>query len=369
MGRRISTVLVAFALVAISSPAVAAPVQHRLPPGGFPVPPPPEVTATSWILYDATYDITLASREADAERPMASTTKIMTALVALERNDPDELVTVSRRAAAVGEAEIGLVPGEQFLLRTLLTTMLVRSANDAAVAVAEHVGGDVETFVDLMNAKASELGLEHTHFANPHGLDARGHYSSARDLLTMARTAMQNPEFARAVRTRRVALRPAPDGTERVAESTNRLLVSYPGAIGVKTGFTGGAGLVLVAAAERDGRRLYAVVMGSEGPGAHFADASALLDYGFEQLGLVPTLMAGRLPVSHADGELMAEAAFEALAHTGSVDALRLAQTSPTVAEASPGRTAVARRGEPPVDLAQALAWVARYWKWLLGDA
>lgn len=369
MKRRIRVTLAALALVAAPLPAAASPMLHRLPPvGGFPVAPPPSVTAESWILYDDTYDVTLASAGADVERPMASTTKIMTALVALERADPEEIVTVSPRAAAVGEAEIGLVPGEQFLLRTLLTTMLVRSANDAAVAVAEHVGGSVEGFVALMNAKAEELGLEHTHFANPHGLDAPGHYSSARDLLTMARVAMEDPEFERAVRTRRVALRPAPDGSERVAETTNRLLASYPGAIGVKTGFTGQAGLVLVAAAERDGRRLYAVVMGAEGPGAHFADARALLDYGFERFTLVPTIMKGEPPARIADEELTGEAALEALAHTGTITTRPPTETPPTLTAAEPGHTAVARRGAPPVDLSEAFGWVVRYWNWLVGD-
>lgn len=243
--------------------------------------PPPDVTAASWIVFDATDGVVLGSRNADEQRPMASTTKMMTALLAIEQADREALVTVSSRAADVGEAEIGLTAGEQLPMGSLIDTMIVRSANDAAVAVAEAVGGDVETFVELMNARAAELGLNRTQFVNPHGLDVEGHVSTARDLLRLGLAAMANPDFRRAAGLSEVSLPPAPDGTPRVAEATNHLLRTYDGAIGVKTGFTFQAGLVLVAAAERDDLTIYAVVMGSEGPGAHFADAAALLDYGF----------------------------------------------------------------------------------------
>jgi D-alanyl-D-alanine carboxypeptidase (penicillin-binding protein 5/6) len=239
------------------------------------------VTAESWIVFDATDGVVLASHNADEVRPMASTTKMMTALVAIEQSQPDQIVTVSQRAAEIGEAEIGLTAGEQFPIAELIDTMIIRSANDAAIAVAETVGGDVETFVALMNQRASELGLTRTSFVNPHGLDAEGHVSTARDLLRLGLAAMANPRFREAASRREVALTPAPDGTPRVAASTNELLKTYEGAVGVKTGFTFQAGLVLVAAAERDGRAIYAVVMGSEGQGAHFSDASALLDFGF----------------------------------------------------------------------------------------
>lgn len=274
-----------FALVALlpGAPSLAVPVPPDL---HLPVPtgeyrPAPNVTAASWIVFDATDGVVLASRNADERRPMASTTKIMTALIALEESDPETLVTVSNRAADVGEAEIGLIAGEQLPIGSLIDSMIVRSANDAAVAVAEAIGGDVETFVELMNARAAALGLTRTSFANPHGLDAEGHVSTARDLLRLGLAAMANPEFRRAAVLTEVSLPPAPDGTARVAQATNDLIQSYEGAIGVKTGFTFQAGLVLVAAAERDGRAIYVVVMGSEGPGAHFSDAAALLDYGF----------------------------------------------------------------------------------------
>lgn len=265
------------------SAATAAPLVIPVPPheGGIVVPEAPWVSAPSWILYDADANLVLDSLNADEERAMASTTKIMTALVALRYGDMSDTVEVSQRAADVGEAEIGLVPGEEFPLEMLVKALVVRSANDAAMAVAEHVGGSVEGFVEMMNDEAAELGLEHTQFKNPHGLDADGHYSSSADLLTMGLAAMEYPEFREMVTTKRLVFPDAPDGTKRVAESTNHLLDEFPGALGVKTGFTSRALLTFVAAAEQDDRTLFAVVMGSEGAGGHFVDAAKLLDWGF----------------------------------------------------------------------------------------
>ncbi len=319
------------------------------PPGDYRVP--PSVSAQSWILFDATDGIVLASHLADDARPMASTTKMMSALVALENGDLDEIVEISPAAAAVGEAEIGLVAGERLRLGDLVTTMLVRSANDAAVAVAEAVGGDVDTFVAMMNARGAEIGLTSTHFVNPHGLDAAGHYSTARDLLRIAVTAMQNPVFREMVGTTRFMIQPAPDGTVRVAEATNRLLGEYEGLIGVKTGFTFQAGLVFVAAAEREGTTMYAVVMGSEGSQAHFSDAASLLDFGFAGNGLVRAVSGE--PMS--DGSRLARlAGLEAAIHvaslmTGSVEGL----------EVGGSMTPVALEDSKPLpSLADAWLWV-----------
>lgn len=256
----------------------SAPVEHREVPA---------VTAPSWIVFDATQGLVLGSVQADVERSMASTTKLMTALVAYELADPNTVVQVSQRAADAGEAEIGLVVGESLLLEDLITVMLVRSANDAAIAVAEAVAGDVDLFVDQMNARTVSLGLTRTSFTNPHGLDAEGHLSTARDLLRLGLAAMTIPEIRDAAILREFDLGPDPAGNQRVAVATNEMIDLYSGAIGVKTGFTFGAGLVLVAAAERDGRTIYAVVMGSEGEGAHFRDAAALLDFGFGGHGFV----------------------------------------------------------------------------------
>lgn len=278
MRLRSSSLAAALALV------VASPGWH--PPAEVssgPVPEPPEVTAEAWIVYDVDAELVLGSRRADEERPMASVTKIMTALVVMEHADLDELVRISEGAAGTGEAEIGLVSGERWSVRDLVAAVIVRSGNDAAVALAEHVGGSVEGFAELMNQTAAELGLEHSHFVNPHGLDEDGHYTSAADLLTMARLALEDPYLARLARTKLITFRPDPSGAERRAQNTNQLLGAYPGVVGLKTGFTGKAGKVLVSALERDDRTLIAVVMGSED---HFADSRELLEWGYA----LPTL-------------------------------------------------------------------------------
>lgn len=295
-------VLVAFAvLAALMAPATATGAPVAIPLGPGVVPEPPEVSAAAWILYDATHDVVLASEAADEPRAMASTTKMMTALLAIEHGDLDARIRVSATAAAIGEAEVDLEPGETLTMQQLVTALMIRSANDASLAVAEHVAGSEAAFVEQMNARARDLGLLETSFANPHGLDAPGHHSSARDLLTLARFAMEQPLFAELARTRRAVLPPGSQGTVRVVSSTNRLLGDYDGLIGVKTGFTGAAGLCLVAAATRDGRTIYAVVLGSED---HFADTTALLDHGFDDFRIYSAVAAGaRFGVRRTAGE------------------------------------------------------------------
>lgn len=327
--RRLFVVLLAAAQIAAIQPPV--PVE-RIPPL-----PTPTLTAPAWILHDETNGVTLAGREVDTPRPMASTTKIMTALLALELGDPSEIVTVSQRAADIGEAEIGLVAGERVPLEMLVYSILLRSANDAAIAVAEHLAGSVEAFVGLMNARAAELGLGATSFANPHGLDEEAHFSSPRDLLVLGMAAMADARFAEIVATDAYRITDATDGTPRVAESTNAFLQTYRGAYGVKTGFTFRAGLVLVAAAERDGRRLWAVVMGSEGTGGHFVDAARLLDHGFEELRIVDTIGRGtpfRLAQSEIAPSVAAAARVHALALVSALQ--RPAEPAPVVADTEP---------------------------------
>ncbi len=285
MGGRLAAALVAVAVVAGGGVARAA-----QPPAVFAPPePPPQVTAESWLLYDATAGVMLASHNSAEVRPMASVTKLMTGLVAVEQAGLDDLVVVSATAAAVGEAEIGLVPGEVWTLRDLVGAIMVRSGNDAAVAIAEHVGGSVPGFAALMNARAVELGLTGTSFANPHGLDEEGHHTTAEDLLVLAQVVLDHPVLSRFVRTRVIRFLPDPEGDPRRAVNTNVLLGSYPGVTGMKTGFTGLAGRVLVASAERDGRVLITVVMGSED---HFDDTRRLLEYGHGVLSPADVLYA-----------------------------------------------------------------------------
>lgn len=249
-------------------------------PGGpvrFPPQPTfPDLTAKEWIVYDPASGTTLMEYNSHEERPMASVTKVMTALVVRDRTNLDDRVRVSDRAATVSGSEIGLMAGEVWSVRDLLAAMLVRSGNDAAVALAEHVAGSVPAFAALMNAKAAELGLEESHFLTPHGLDVDGQYTSAHDLAIIASVALQDPVIAQLVRTRLVRFKPAPSGADRIVHNTNALLGRYPGIVGLKTGFTNKAGRVLISAFETDGRTLITVVMGSED---HFADTRELVDY------------------------------------------------------------------------------------------
>jgi D-alanyl-D-alanine carboxypeptidase len=307
------------ALPAAATP-FAYPAHHQ---DGFPHEGPPSVTAGAWILYDELTDTVLAEWDADTPRPMASITKIMTVLLAVENGDLDEAVLISEEAAGTGGQEIGLVAGETVTLGALVRAALIRSGNDAAAAIAEHIGGSVDGFVVMMNERAEELGMANTHFVNPHGLDAAGHYSSPRDMLIVGRQAMAMPAIAEIAKARMLVFPDSPTGTARAASNTNRILNSYEGAIGVKTGETPNAGLTYVGAAERDGRRVFAVVFNSVGKRAHLADAVRLYDWAFDDLQVNGMIYAG-IPyhsvVEHTTpSPLVAEANVEAYLHTASL--------------------------------------------------
>ncbi|MDR5709894.1 MAG: D-alanyl-D-alanine carboxypeptidase family protein [Armatimonadota bacterium] len=243
---------------------------------------PPQVEATAFVLLEERTGQILLARNPDLPRPPASTTKILTALLVLENLPLDHVVTVSDRAAAQREgSSIGLEVGERRTVRELLYALLVKSANDAAVALAEAVDGSVERFVQRMNARARALGARNTRFVNPHGLHHPAHYTTASDLARLARAALQNPVFREIVRTRMYEV-PGPQGPLRFLNG-NRLLDRYPGADGVKTGWTAQSGRCLVASATRDGRRLLAVLLNAP---QVFRDAARLLDYGFEEFEL-----------------------------------------------------------------------------------
>ncbi len=310
----------AFALGALSVPALAAPLSYPVQvEEAWPVPFPPSPTAPSYLLYDDTAGAVISSRSPNDERSIASVTKIMAGLVVLERGVLTDEVEISANAAATGEKEIGLVTGEVVTVEALLKALMVDSANDAATALAEHVGGSVAGFVEMMNERAKGLGLEHTSFANPHGLDAPGHYSTASDLLVIAREAMTHELFQETVRSKTLVFPPAPDGTVRQGSTTNLMLEDYEGMIGVKTGFTNRALLTFVGAAERDGRRIYVVVLGSEGQRGHFADARLLLDYAFVDMPYYQMVSSGNPydagHVRSTPGPLTVEAGIEAYLH------------------------------------------------------
>jgi D-alanyl-D-alanine carboxypeptidase len=224
-----------------------------------------------------------------ARVPIASITKLMTVLVALERTTPAEVVTVSVQAAAVGESSLSLRPGERISVGDLVEAALIQSANDAAWALAVHAGGgSAERFVALMNAKARALRLRETHFVRPDGLDVAGHVSSARDVTRLARIAMQRPAI------RSVVARETDVAAGRTLHTWNDLLGSFPGLVGVKTGHTSLAGWSQVAAVRGTGLTLYATILGSPTRGERNADLAELLEWGLDQYRLVDLVTGGR---------------------------------------------------------------------------
>ncbi len=240
----------------------------------------PDVAFKSGLLLSAD-GLELWGRSPASERPMASITKVMTALLALENDGLDDTVTISKAAASVDDG-VGLVAGETVTVRELLELALIASSNEAAIALAEHVDSTVPRFVARMNDKAAQLGLEDTHYINPHGLDAPGHHSSANDIAKLAAVAMKSAEYRRIVVIRSVTL---PAYQKRKAErlkATNELLGVYRGMTGVKTGFTSDAGHSLVGSAERDGITLTAVVLGGATNRSRFTECAKLLDWGFK---------------------------------------------------------------------------------------
>lgn|GEM_PF-1116556 len=260
----------------------------------------PDVRLTAGLLL-ATDGRMLWGRDPQTARPMASITKVMTALLTLEQGDLDDVVTISKATSEVEDAT-GLLPGETFTVRELLELALVSSSNDAAYALAEHTGPTLPAFIAQMNAKAASLGLTHTHYANPHGLDAPGHHSSPADIASLSRTAMQSPEFRRIVALRSVTLPAHGARKARALKSTNELLGTYRGMRGVKTGFTNDAKHSFVASAERDGVTLTAVVLGASTNAARFAQCARLLDWGFAHFSLqtvtTTTETVGTVPLS-----------------------------------------------------------------------
>jgi D-alanyl-D-alanine carboxypeptidase (penicillin-binding protein 5/6) len=236
------------------------------------------VTAKSALLADAETGEILWQRNPDLRCYPASLTKIMTAVLVLERGNLEDWVTVPKEAAFTGESSMALKEGERVQLKDLLNAILVRSANDACVAAAIHLAGSVEKFVEWMNEKAKELGMTNTHFVNSHGLHHPQHFTTARDLLTLTRYALQNPTFRSIVSQREIIISPTNKSALRRYRNRNKLLELYPGCDGVKTGYTIPAGKCLVASATRNGWQLIAIVLGSQD---HFADCATLLDYGF----------------------------------------------------------------------------------------
>jgi len=252
----------------------------------------PQVLAEAAILVEADTGQVLYAKNPDARMYPASTTKILTALIVLERCDLDEKVRVPSGFTGVDGTAIYLREGEVLTVRDLLYALLVHSANDVAVALAEHVAGSVPAFTGLMNEKAASVGARHSHFVNPHGLPDENHYTTARDLALIARAAMRHPTFRKIVATKNYIL-PEREDPEALRHlwNTNKLLWRYEGANGIKTGYTAQAQQCLVASAQHEGRELIAVLLGSMGNNV-WMEAATLLDYGFN--GFVRSEVVGR---------------------------------------------------------------------------
>ena len=238
----------------------------------------PSLSAQGAVLMEADNGATVLEKNAHTRLPMASTTKIMTALVALEMASPDAVIQIDSMAIGTEGSSIYLCEGEALTLEQLLYALMLESANDAAVAIAIGVAGSLESFVDMMNAKAISLGLRDTHFANPHGLDAEAHYTTAYELAVLARAALQNPLFKTIVSTRKTTIPHSGTDGVRLLVNHNKMLRLYDGCIGVKTGYTQKSGRCLVSAAERDGVTMIAVTIDSPDD---WNDHTKLLDYGF----------------------------------------------------------------------------------------
>lgn len=237
------------------------------------------VSAKAAVLIDTSDDSILYSKNADSRLPMASTTKIMTALIALEYGNLDRSYVIPDAAVGIEGSSIYLVHGEKLTLRELIYALMLESANDAAQAIAIIIAGSVEAFADIMNRRAEELGLENTHFTNPHGLDHEEHYTTAYELARLASFALKNEAFREIVSTNKKTV-PFNNGEgTRVLVNHNKMLRTYDGAIGVKTGFTKRCGRCLVSAAQRDGLTLVAVTLNAPDD---WRDHTAMLDWGFD---------------------------------------------------------------------------------------
>lgn len=257
-----------------SADGLAAAVQAEASSGWIP--------AKSAVLMDADSGQVLYELNMHEQIPPASITKIMTMLLVMEALDSGslqygEMVTCSEHAAGMGGSQIWLEPGEQMSVEDLLKAVAVNSANDAAVALAEQLAGSEESFVEQMNRRAAELGMEDTVFQNASGLDQDGHLSSAYDIALMSRELLSHPDILRFTTIWTDSIR----GGETALSNTNRLVRFYEGCTGLKTGTTDGAGSCLSASAERNGIRLIAVSMGSTTSDERFESCETLLDYGF----------------------------------------------------------------------------------------
>lgn len=253
---------------------------------------PPDNSARAAVLMEVETGRVLYEKNPHEKMPMASTTKIMTAILAIENSHPTDIVKVSPRASEVEGSSLYLVTGEKLTMEQLLYGLMLRSGNDAAVAIAEHLAESVDQFAAMMNAKAKEIGALNTNFKNPHGLHNDQHYTTAYDLALIAVYAMENAMFREIAATKYYRIPWQDQPWDRVLMNKNALLWEYHGANGIKTGYTKAARRCLASAALRDGMQLVAVVLNCQ---PWFDDSGALLDYGFGEYQMIELFSEGEI--------------------------------------------------------------------------
>ena len=236
------------------------------------------LTADVWMLIDDSTGCIISEKNADEQRPMASITKMMTCLLALENGQMNDTIEITQDVYIAKDSRVKL--GDKYTMRHLIDEMMLLSDNDAAYALAKHIGGDTLKFCDMMNEKAVYLGMTHTHFANPNGMPNLNNYSTASDLVRLSRYCMRDSLFAAIVGTVEKDV-PLLDGRHMPCRNTNALLKTYEGCLGIKTGFTRLAGNCLASAATRNGTTLYLVLLNSRSMSSRFTESAILLDYGF----------------------------------------------------------------------------------------
>ena len=271
-------------------------------------------SASACVIIDEASGRVLLRHNDETPLPMASTTTVMTALLAIERGDLDAPVTCSRNAFGVPGTSIYLSEGETLTLREMLYGLMLASGNDAATAIAEHIGGTVDDFCRMMTARAAELGCRNTVFLTPHGLPREGHYTTAHDLALIAREAMTHETFREIVSTQRARIPWEGRDYSRVLNNKNRLLSTYEGATGIKTGYTKKAGRCLVFGAERDGMRVIGVVLNCYD---WFDEAARLMDMAFDRYEAMTLMDEGeairQIPVTTSEAETISAVLAEPL--------------------------------------------------------
>ena len=238
------------------------------------------INSRAYVVLDRKSNCIIVGKNENKKRKMASTTKIMTALIVIENSKLDTLVEVSKKAAGTGGSRLGLKTGDKITINDLLYGLMLCSGNDAAVCLAETIGGNIPEFAKLMNEKANQLGLKNTHFVTPHGLDENEHYTTAYELALLANYALNNETFSKIVGTKSITI--SINGYPKTISNTNELLGNLNGVYGIKTGFTNGANRCLVTACKRDNMDIICVVLGADTKNFRTKDSIKLIEYTFK---------------------------------------------------------------------------------------